>query len=97
MSYTNIMIIIDHLGKDSIIMPVKQINAETIVEIFLNHFVWNHGLFDAIILDRGRAFIKNLWKYLCQLLKIMHRLSTAFHFKIDELMKQANIEIKVYL
>ena len=39
MSYTNIMIIINYLGKDSIIMSVKQVDAEIVMEIFLNYFI----------------------------------------------------------
>ena len=97
MNYKNIMMIINYLKKDSIIMPVKQINAETIVKIFLNYFIWNHRLPDAIILDRGRIFIESLWKCLCQLLKIIHRLSTIFHPKTDGSMEQANAEIEAYL
>ena len=54
------MMIIDCLEKDSIIMLVKWIDAETVAEIFLDHFVRNHGLPNAIILDRGRAFVRNL-------------------------------------
>ena|SRR5438045_1579157 len=64
------MIIINCLEKGSIIVPIKQIDAETVAEVFLNYFIRNHGLPDAIVLDRGRAFIEGLWKCLCQLLKI---------------------------
>ena len=56
----NIIMIIDYLGKDSIIMPVKQVNIETVAETFLNHFVRNHGLLNTIISDRGRAFVGGL-------------------------------------
>ena len=97
MSCINIMIIIDYLEKDSIIISVKQIDTEIIVKIFLNHFIWNHGLFDAIVLNCGRIFVGNLWKCLYQLLKIMRRLSTAFHSETDRLMKRMNAEVEVYL
>ena len=78
-------------------MPIKWIDAEIIVEIFLNHFVRNHGLPNTIILNRGRAFVGSLWKRLCQLLKITHRLSTVFHPETDKSTERANTEIKVYL
>ena len=97
MSYKNIMIIINHLEKGSITVSVKWIDAETIVEIFLNYFIRNHGLPDIIVSDRGRAFIGDLWKRLCQLLKITRRLFTAFHPETDRLTERANAEIKVYL
>ena len=54
------MMITDYLEKNSIIMPVKQIDAEIVVEIFLYHFVRNHGLPDAIISDRERVFVEGL-------------------------------------
>ena len=79
----NIMVIINYLEKDFIIVPVKWVDAETVAEIFLNHFIRNHGLPDIIVSDRGRAFIESLWKHLYQLLKIMRRLSTAFHPEIN--------------
>ena len=60
MGYKNIMIIIDYLEKGFIIMPVKWIDAETVMEVFLNHFVRNHGLLNTIISDRGRAFVGGL-------------------------------------
>ena len=63
-NYKNIIIIINYLEKDSIIMSIKQINAEIIVEIFLNYFIRNHRLPDTIVLNRGRAFIESLWKRL---------------------------------
>ena len=63
-NYKNIIIIINYLEKDSIIMSIKQINAEIIVEIFLNYFIQNHRLPDAIVLDHGRIFIEDLWKRL---------------------------------
>src|SRR5436190_24370360 len=92
-SYKNIMIITNHLKKGFIIMPIKQINIKTVVEIFLDHFVWNHGLPDAIISDRGRVFVEGLWKCLYQLLKITRRLSTAFHPETNGLTEQVNTEI----
>ena len=54
------MIIIDYLKKDFIIIFIKWIDTKIIVEIFLNHFIQNHGLLDAIILDRGHAFVEGL-------------------------------------
>ena len=97
MGCKNIMVIIDHLEKDSIIISVKQVNTEIVVEIFLNHFVQNHGLLNTIVSNHGRAFVGGLWKCLCQLLKITHRLSTAFHPETDGSIEQVNAEVEVYL
>ena len=63
-SCKNIIMIINYLKKGSIIIPVKQIDTEIIVKVFLNHFIWNHRLPDTIVSDHGRAFIEGLWKRL---------------------------------
>ena len=60
MGYINIMIIIDYLEKDSIIMFIKWIDTEIVVKIFLDYFIWNHGLSDAIVLNREHVFVKDL-------------------------------------
>ena len=91
------MMIINYLKKGFIIIFIKQIDIETVMEIFLNHFVRNHRLPDAIVLDHGHTFIEGLWKCLCQLLKITRRLSTAFHSEMDGSIKRANAEVKAYL
>jgi len=67
------------------------------MKIFLNYFVQNHRLFDTIILDHRHAFIEGLWKCLYQLLKIIYRLSTAFHSETDRSIEQANMKVKAYL
>ena len=91
------MIIIDYLEKNSIIMSVKWIDTEIVVEVFLDYFIRNHGLPDAIVSNRGRVFIEGLWKHLCQLLKIMRRLFIVFHPEIDGSTEWINAEVEAYL
>jgi hypothetical protein len=60
--------------------------------------VWKlHELSSIIVFDRESQFISNVWKILCQTLRINVKLSIAFHSKIDEQSEIANQEMKRYL
>ncbi len=56
-----------------------------------------HELSSIIVFDRESQFISNVWKILCQTLRINVKLSIAFHSKIDEQSEIANQEMKRYL
>ncbi len=72
-------------------------NAEKIVRLLINH-VWKlHELSSTIISDRDSHFISLVWKTICQILKIDVKLSTAFHFEIDDQSEIVNQKMKLYL
>jgi hypothetical protein len=72
-------------------------NAEKIVRLLINH-VWKlHELSSTIISNRDSQFISLMWKTVCQILKINVKLSTAFHFEIDDQSEIVNQKMKRYL
>jgi hypothetical protein len=50
-----------------------------------------------IVFDRESQFVSNVWKFVCQTLKINVKLSIAFHSEIDEQNEIANQKMKRYL
>jgi hypothetical protein len=71
--------------------------AEKTIKLLINH-VWKlHELSSTIISDRESQFISFVWKTICRILKINVKLSTAFHFEIDDQSEIVNQKMKRYL
>jgi transposase InsO family protein len=71
--------------------------AENTAITFLRHFCPHHGLPSAIVSDRGTQFVNALWKRICELLKIIRRLSTAWHPETDGSTERMNQFLETYL
>lgn len=65
-----LMVITDRLSKAVILEPCSSTEAETIARLFIKCFYRYHGIPTAIVSDRGVRFVSNLWKRVCQLLRI---------------------------
>jgi len=71
--------------------------AEWVTQTFIQHFYWAHELFTAIVSDWGTQFVSSLWKRVCQLLKIVWRMFTAYHLKTDKTTEQMNQNVELYI
>ncbi len=58
---------------------------------------WLHDLLSSIVLNRDFQFISIMWQSLCKQLKIKVNLSTVYHLKINDQLKQVNQDIKCEL
>ena len=79
------MIVVDHgLTKGVIYTSCKKtIDALGTAQLFLDHVWKRFGLPDTIISDRGPQFASKVFQEMCKLLKIDHRMSTAYHPQTD--------------
>jgi hypothetical protein len=99
--FNAILMIVDWLTKMhhyiSCTTTKEDINAEKIVRLLISH-VWElHELSSTIVSNRDSQFISLMWKTICQILKIDVKLSTAFHFEIDDQSEIVNQKMKRYL
>jgi hypothetical protein len=76
---------------------MRTIEAKDVARVFLRTFYRQHGLPAAIVSDRGTQFVSALWKRVCQLLKIVRRLSTAYHPETDGATERMNQTVETYL
>jgi transposase InsO family protein len=79
----HILVITDRLSKGAIFIPVPDLEGNTLARKFIEHYVGYHGLPNAIVSDRGDQFVKGIWSFICKILKIKQRLSTAYHPETD--------------
>ncbi len=80
----NLLMITDCLSKKVILKLCKKITAEWVTQTFIQQFYQAHELFITIVLNWGTQFVSSLWKRVCQLLKIVQRVFTAYHSETDE-------------
>jgi len=96
-SCTNLLIITDCLNKKIILKLCKNMTAEWVTQTFVQHFYQTYELFTAIVSDQDTQFVNSLWKRVCQFLKIVWRMFTAYHLKTDRATEQMNQNVELYL
>ncbi len=95
-SIINIMIVVNKLFKQVHYKFMNEITALDTAWVFYRSVWKHHKLSNLIILNRKTQFINHFWNELCTRLKIQTRLSTAFHLKINDQIKNANDVLKQY-
>jgi hypothetical protein len=93
----NLMVIVDRLGKGTILVPCEKINTNTIATKLVRYFIGYHGIPSAITSDRGTQFVNEVWERFCSLLGIQRRLSTAYHPETDGQTERMNATIEAYI
>jgi hypothetical protein len=99
--FNAILMIVNRLTKMhhyiSCVAKEDETTVEETTQLLINH-VWKlHELSSIIVFDRESQFVSNVWKFVCQTLRINVKLSITFHSKIDEQSEIANQEMKRYL
>jgi len=94
---TNLLIIMNCFSKRVILELCKNMTAEWVTQTFVWHFYQAHELFTAIVLDWGTQFVSSLWKRVCQLLKIVWRMFTAYHSETDKATEWMNQNVELYI
>jgi IS30 family transposase len=96
-SYRNLMVVTNRLSKDVILIPLPNLEVETVNDAFLERVVMYHWLLDYIVLDHGSQFLSNFWTTLCSKMEIKRRLLTAYYPQTNGLTERMNAVVEVYL
>jgi len=75
-------------------VPLRNMEAKSCVEAFINTWVARYGVPEAVTSDRGRQFTSALWEGLCQNLQINHISTTAYHPQSNGLVERTHRQIK---
>ena len=94
---TSTMVVTNRLSKSIIAVPMKETRAIDVPQTLLEHIFQHYGLPTAIVSNHGTQFVSMLWTEVCRLVKIIRRLSTAFHPEMDGATERANQELETYL
>ena len=95
--YDFILVIINRFTKIVHYVSItKTIFAKNLTEIFMKKIIKFHDIFASVIIDRNTIFTSKFYFTLIYCLKIKHKLSTIFHFQIDDQTKKLNVFMKQY-
>jgi hypothetical protein len=94
---TNLLVIVDRLGKGVELVPLKDITSESLARAMIDRVIGYHGLPRAITSDRGTQIIAGIWNEICRIMNIEQRRSTAFHPETDGSTERANQRIQAYV
>jgi hypothetical protein len=94
---TNLLVIVDRLGKGIELVPMKDITSESLARAMIDRVIGYHGLPRAITSDRGTQIIAGMWNEICKIMNIEQRRSTAFHPETDGGTERANQRIQAYV
>jgi len=95
--HENILVITDRLSKGTVFIPTQGRTGEELARAFITHYMAHHSLPRAIVSDRGEEFVKGIWSWICKLLNIKQRLSTAYHPETDGSTERMNQVLEEYL
>jgi hypothetical protein len=90
-------VIIDHFSKFVEAIAVKDFTALTTAKFIINQIICRYGTPSSICSDLGVNFEADLFKYLCEMLKIKKLRSTAYHPQTNGEVERVNRTLKQLL
>ncbi len=96
-TYRYVLVFVDHLIKMKHLVLITFMKVEEAINCFYAHVWKHHDLLKFFMSDRDTQFIFNVWKHICKMLKIDAKLSTTYHFEIDDQIEKVNAVMKHYL
>jgi transposase InsO family protein len=99
-TYDSVMVVVDRFSKYVRYLPCgKDIDALALAQLFINRIVLDGpgGAPESLITDRGAVFTSVYWANLTHILRVKHRMSTAFHPQTDGQTERLNQQLEAHL
>ncbi len=79
-SYMSILVIVDHLSKQSLFIPTyNTITSQQLAQLFVLHVFSKHGVPSHVTLDRGSEFISHFFQSLRTMLDMKLHFTSGYH------------------
>jgi len=95
--YQHLLVIVDRLSKGTVLVPLRNLESETLARVFVKHYFAHHGLPKSIVSDRGEQFVRGVWSFIYKIIRIKQRLSTAYHPETDGQTERINQVIEEFV
>lgn len=89
--------LIDELTKFLVIIPVTDKSAKTVARAIFDQFILKYGPMKSLKSDLGTEYVNETMKEICQLLKIEHKTSTAYHHETMGAIERSHRILNEYL
>lgn len=96
-SYRHVAVVVDRLTKMRHFIAKETLEAEELMDAFLQRVYSLHGCPETIISDRGSQFVSAFWRALSARLGITLRPSSAYHPQTNGQTERINAELEKYL
>ena len=74
-----IMVMTDTFSKYTELAAICDKKAETVGKVFFEHWICQHGVPFVIVLDRGKEFLNDTIKKLCEFMGMDHSPTFSYH------------------
>jgi len=92
--YTHLLTVVDRSTRWPEAVPLKNVEAATVLEAFLGTWVARYGVPAFITTDRGAQFTSSTWTDWCQQVGARHITTTAFHPQSNGLVERFHRQLK---
>jgi len=96
-TYKYVLVFIDYFIKIRHLVLITFMKVEEVINCFYAYVWKHHDLLEFFMSDWDTQFIFNIWKHMCKILKIDAKLSTMYHFEINDQIEKVNAVMKHYL
>ena len=97
-SSNTILVIIDHLTKQSVFIPTfNTITSPMLAKLFILHVFSKHGVPSHVTSDRSTEFVSAFFRSLSKVLAMKLHFTSGYHPESDEQTECANQTLKQYL
>src|SRR5882724_5837984 len=96
--YTSIIVIVDHLSKQSLFIPIHNtIMSSQLAQLFILHVFSKHSVPSHITSNRSMEFVSHFFQSLGTALDMKLHFTSRYHTKGDGQTKQTNQTLEQYL
>src|SRR5882724_10069142 len=96
--YTSSIVIVDHLSKQSLFIPTHDtITSPQLVQLFILHISYKHGVPSHITSDCGTEFVSHFFWSLGTALDMKLHFTSRYHPEGDGQTEQTNQTLEQYL
>jgi hypothetical protein len=87
----------DELSKFTLAFPIEKQDANTIAKVFVENVILKFGIPQVVLTDQGSNFLSELFKEVCQLLRIKKIQTTAFRPQSNGSLERTHKTLTEYL
>src|SRR6266481_5175925 len=96
--YTSILVIIDHLSKQSLFIPTYDtITSHNLAQLFVLHVFSKHGVPSHVMSNRSSEFVSHFFRSLGTALDMKLHFTSGYHPEGDGQTEQTNQTLEQYL
>jgi len=89
-----VLVIVDHFSRFLQMVPLVDKGAESVADAFVDHYFTLFGPPRAILTDNGGEFVNNLFKQVCEILKVKTMHTTSYHPQANGMVERVNRVVK---